>query len=216
MQNVVGSSLLLAALGGVTGPVFADTPPGSTILSGTLFTDWTYLNQQQDGMDTSASGYGIDVKRFYLGVHHSFDDIWSANLTADFNYTNASGETLLFVKKAFVQAQLDRAATLRLGAADMPWIPFDENIYGYRFVENTLIDRLHFGNSADWGAHFLGSNDWSDYAMSLVNGGGYKNPARTKSMDWEARVAFYPADGLVVAIGGYKGDRARIWPALRF
>ncbi|MGH8362567.1 MAG: hypothetical protein ACRESQ_04385 [Gammaproteobacteria bacterium] len=60
--------------------------PSSTRVNSTPFIDWTYLNQQQNSADTSASGYGIDVKRFYLGVGHSFDDIWSANLTMDFNH----------------------------------------------------------------------------------------------------------------------------------
>lgn len=206
MRKIYCASLLLTGLGGLGVPAFADTPPGSTTLSGTLFADWTYLNQQQNGTDTGVTGYGIDVKRFYLVVDHGFDDIWSANLTTDFNYAKSSGATRLFVKKAFVQAKFDRTATFRLGSADMPWIPFDDSIYGYRFVENTLIDRLHFGNSADWGVHFFGCNDWSSYAVSLVNGGGYRNPTRTKTMDWEGRVALYPADGLVIAVGGYTGD----------
>lgn len=206
MRKIYWAGLLFAGLSVTAVPVLAGTAPGSTTLSGTLFTDWSDLNQTQNGDDTSATGYGVDVKRFYLSVDHSFDDAWSANLTTDFNYTKSSGETQLFVKKAFVQAKLDQAATFRLGSADMPWIPFDESIYGYRFVENTLIDRLHFGNSADWGVHFLGSNAWSNYAVSLVNGGGYKNPGRTKSMDWEGRWAFYPVSGLVIAIGGYTGD----------
>lgn len=206
MRKVYGISVLLMGIVLFLGQARADNVPGSTTLSGTLFTDWTYLNQQQNGADTGATGYGIDVKRFYLGVDHGFDDIWSANLTTDFNYLKSDGETQLFVKKAFVQAKLSQAAAFRLGSADMPWIPFDESIYGYRFVENTLIDRLHFGNSADWGVHFLGSNGWSNYAVSLVNGGGYKNPSRSKSMDWEGRWAFYPVSGLVIAIGGYTGD----------
>ena len=206
VRNVYWVGLLLAGLAGLTAQAQADNVPGSTRLSGTLYTDWTYLNQQQNGANTGASGYGIDVKRFYLGVDHSFDDSWSANLTTDFNYVKSDAETRLFVKKAFVQARLDQAATFRLGSADMPWIPFDESIYGYRFVENTLIDRLHFGNSADWGIHFLGSNGWSKYAVSLVNGGGYKNPTRTRSMDWEGRLAVYPVSGLVIALGAYSGD----------
>ena len=206
MRKIFLAGLLLTGLSGLGVPAFADNSPGSTTLSGTLFTDWTYLNQQQNGADTSATGYGIDVKRFYLGVDHVFDDIWSANLITDFNYTKSSGETQLFVKKAFMQARLAQAATFRLGSTDMPWIPFDESIYGYRFVEPTLIDQLHFGNSADWGMHFLGSNDWSNYAVSLVNGGGFKNPTRTKSMDWEGRWAFYPVSGWVIAIGAYTGD----------
>ena len=31
-----------------------------------------------------------------------------------------------------------------------------EGVYGYRYVENTLVDRIKFGNSADWGVHVLG------------------------------------------------------------
>jgi hypothetical protein len=40
------------------------------------------------------------VKRFYLGVDHKFNDVWSANLTTDFNYVSGDGETNLLVKKA--------------------------------------------------------------------------------------------------------------------
>lgn len=192
MRKTFWVGLLLTGLNGLGNPAFADNSIGSTTLSGVLFTDGSYLNQQQNGVDTIATGYGMHIRRFYLGVDHVFDDIWSAYLTTDFNYTNSNGETQLFVKKAFVQARLAQSTTFRLGSADMPWIPFDESIYGYRFMEPTLVDRLHFGNSADWGAHFPGSNGWSNYAVSLVNGGGYKNPTRTKSMDWEGRWALYP------------------------
>ncbi len=186
----------------------ADTSPGTTTISGTSFMDFTDLTQDVNGTATNAQGYGLDVKRFYFGVDHSFDDIWSVNLTTDFNYTKATGETQLFVKKAYLQAKWSTAATFRLGSADMPWIPFDESVYGYRFVENTLIDRLHFGNSADWGIHFLGhtDNNFANYAFSVVNGGGYKNPTRTKSMDFEGRVAIQPVDGLILAVGAYTGD----------
>src|SRR5574337_921655 len=208
MRKMYWAGLLLVGLGGLMAQAQADNTPGSTTLSGTIFTDWTYLNQQQNSADTSASGYGIDVKRFYLGMDHGFDDIWSANLTTDFNYLKTDSETQLFVKKAFVQAKLSQAATFRLGSADMPWIPFDESIYGYRFVENTLIDRLHFGNSADWGVHFFGrsDNNFASYAVSAVEGGGYRNPTRSKAMDFEGRVAIEPVDGLIIAVGGYSGE----------
>ena len=174
MRKIFWATLVMAGASIFALQVHADTPPGTTTVGGTMFTDLTDLSQTTNGVDTSAQGYGVDVKRFYLVVDHGFDDIWSADLTTDFNYVKADSETQLFVKKAFVQAKLDNSAVFRLGSADMPWIPFDESIYGYRFVENTLIDRLKFGNSADWGVHFLGSNDWTNYAVSAVDGGGYK------------------------------------------
>ena len=167
-----------------------------TTLSGKMYVDFTNIDQKNsDTGKTASSGTGLDVKRFYLSVTHQFDDIWSANLTTDFSYVAADGETNLFVKKAYVQGKFDDAAVLRIGSADMPWIPFVENYYGFRYVENTLIDRLKYGNSADWGIHLggdFGADKTVNYAVSVVNGNGYKNPSRSKGVDVEGRVGFVP------------------------
>lgn len=52
----------------------------------------------------------------------------------------------------------------------------------------------------------MGGRRWTSHAVSVVNGGGYKNPSRTKSMDREGRVAFYLPSGLVIGLGGYRDD----------
>ena len=77
-----------------------DAWASSTKIGGTAFIDFTDLDQTKNGAKTDASGTGLDVKRFYLGLDHKFNDIWSANLTTDFNYVSADSETQLFVKKA--------------------------------------------------------------------------------------------------------------------
>lgn len=190
----------------------------NTKVSGTMFVDMTHVDQTSGGNKTDASGTGLDVKRFYLSIDHAFNDIWSANLTTDFNYVGNDGETQLFVKKAYLQGGFDQLATVRVGSANMPWIPFVEDWYGYRFVENTLIDRLKFGNSADWGVHLLGDNGTFNYQASVVNGGGYKNPARSSRVDFAARAGWQPAKGLMFAVGGYDGDLGQdtqTTPALR-
>ncbi|MEO8748242.1 MAG: porin [Rhodanobacter sp.] len=184
-----------------------------TTIGGKMYVDYTSIDQKNSKTGkTNASGTGIDVKRFYLSVTHQFDDIWSANLTTDFNYVSNDGETNLFVKKAYVQGKFNQAAVLRFGSADMPWIPFVENYYGYRYVENTLTDRLKYANSADWGANMsgdLGQNKSFNYSVSAVNGNGYKNPSRSNSVDVEGRVGFVPFKGMVVALGGYTGERGQ-------
>lgn len=88
----------------------------------------------------------------------------------------------------------------------MPWIPFDEDVYGYRFVENTLIDRTKYGTSADWGVHVLGklSDGLISYQFSAVNGAGYKNPHRAANIDLEGRVNLN-YEGFILAVGGYSG-----------
>ncbi|HEU4856532.1 MAG TPA: porin [Rhodanobacteraceae bacterium] len=185
-----------------TAASWADT----TKVGGTMFADFTNLDQTSNGKKTDASGTGIDVKRFYLTLDHKFNDIWSANLTTDFNYVGNDGETQLFVKKAYVQGKFSPLATLRVGAASTPWIPFVEDWYGYRYVENTLIDRMKYGNSADWGVHLLGDNGKFNYQVSAINGGGYKHPSRSDHVDFEGRVGLQPIKGLVFAVGAYDGD----------
>ena len=91
----------------------------STRVSGTMFVDMTNIGQTSNGQKTDASGTGLDVKRFYLSIDHKFDDVWSANLTTDFNYVGNDGETRLFVKKAYVQGVFSKLATLRVGSAAM-------------------------------------------------------------------------------------------------
>ncbi|WP_158884878.1 carbohydrate porin [Rhodanobacter sp. L36] len=209
----------------------------NTKVSGTMFFDMTDTDhKEQTGTGSSVkkdghgsvNGIGYDVKRFYLAVDHKFNDIWSANLTTDFNYVSTDSETQLFVKKAYLQGTFDPMFTVRFGAADMPWIPFVEKWYGYRFLENTITDRSidggrgtagtaatgvgSFGNSSDWGIHALGGTPGDNslnYQVSVVNGGGYKNPTRSNGMDVEARLGYQPIKEMVIAVGGYDGKRGK-------
>jgi len=190
----------------------AQAATGDTTIGGKMYFDFTHVSQKNsDTGTTDKTGTGTDVKRFYFSVTHQFSDIWSANLTTDFNYVSSDGETNLFVKKAYVQGKFSKAAVLRVGSADMPWIPFVEGVYGFRYVENTITDRLHYANSADWGMHLGGTlgNGMVSYQTAVVNGGGYKHPGRSKGVDFGGRIAVMPVDGLVVAAGYYNGKKGQ-------
>ena len=197
-----------AALACGIGAAQADTAiTENTTIGGKGFFDLTNIDQKNNDVQQAANGSGVDVKRFYLSATHSFGDIWSANITTDFQYSSALSATELYIKKAYVQAKLSDAFWVRAGSADLPWVPMDEDLYGYRYVENVLVDRLKFGTSADWGVHAGGklADGKFNYAVSLINGNGYKNPSRSKSMDVEARVGFVPVKGLTAALGVYSG-----------
>ena len=204
----------------------------NTTVGGVLYTDFTSISTTQDqagkpSTNKDPNGLGLDVKRAYLIFNQNFDDVWSANVTTDFNFpklsvsgTDSNGDTVtasgnapetqVFIKKAYVQGKFDPLLVLKAGSSDMPWIPFVEGVYGYRFVENTLTDRFGFANSADWGVNLSGANDTVNYSVSVVNGGGYKNPNRSKTMDEEGRIAFTPFNGdLTIALGAYTGKRGK-------
>jgi hypothetical protein len=211
-------------------PTWAD----ATAISGRMFFNVSHIEQRSDGATVGRST-AFDVKRFYLGVDHRFGDVYSGSATLDislvantFNvagtpqsatpqpgqtttapaaFPRTVGETL-YLKKAYLQARYDPAFTLRIGSADLPWVPFVEDVYGRRYVEQVAIDRTGFGTSADWGLHALGSfaAGHVNYAVSVVDGAGYRNPLRSRSVDVEGRLSLNYG-GLVAAVGGYAGKR---------
>jgi len=185
-----------------------------TSVAGRFFIDISDLNQKTTNRLTGVStksakqGVGLDVTRGYISVTHNFNEVWSGNITTDFNFIGADAETQLFIKKLYIQGKFSDAFVFHAGSYDTPWVPYVENMYGYRYVDKEILDRLGFGVSADWGVNANGklADGMFDYSASALNGGGFKNPTRTKSMDFEGRLGFTPIDNLTVAIGGYSGD----------
>jgi hypothetical protein len=181
----------------------------NTSISGRMYYDITDVSNKHNGAASGTDGFNFDVKRFYVGIDHTFNKVFSADITTDVTYDGTTKASQVFVKKAFLQAKLDDAFIVRVGSADMPWIPFAEDVYGYRFVENTLSDRAKFGTSADWGVHVLGKYGIFNYQVSAVSGAGYKTAFTTafrpKHPDVEGRVGL-DYMGLTLAVGGYWGD----------
>ena len=207
MRNkLLGTAVMIACTAAATAAHAEDASQEKTTVGGKGYFDFTNISQESNGTKTNSSGIGIDAKRFYVGIDHKFDDIWSVNVTTDFNYVSNDSETQVYIKKAYVQAKFDDAFVLRAGSTDLPWVPFVEGLYGYRYVENVLIDHAKFGTSADWGLHASGKfGGVVSYAVSVINGAGYKNPSRSKSVDFEGRLSVEPVKGLTFAAGFYNG-----------
>jgi hypothetical protein len=201
-----------------------------TTVGGQIFFDASHITQQQNGKDIPPTGTGFDVKRGYLIVNHKFNDVWSANLTTDAQYisstagsgysnsatSNSGGVTEIFIKKLYLQAKFDDAFVVHAGAYNTPWVPFVEDMYGYRFVEKTQLDRLGFAQTSDWGLNasgVAGPNGLINYSASVVDGNGYKNPTRTKDVDFEARIGVKPVEWLQLAAGVYTGHLGQITEA---
>ena len=185
-----------------------------TKVSATVFTDLSNFNQTPT--PNKVNGTGVDIKRAYLIIDHQFSPIYSANLTIDFapngiilNGGTFGSGTLMgseAIKYAYVQAKYADEFILQGGAEKTPWIPFVEDLYGYRYIDKVMIDQNKFGNSSDWGVNAHGDlgKGLFDYSVSVVDGAGYKNPTRSQQMDVEARANFN-WHGFVLAGGGYWG-----------
>jgi len=188
---------------------------GSTTIGGRFFLNLSSIHQTSTDLlgnrtGNVQNGTQTELKRGYVIIDHRFDDTWSANITTDFRY-NSNGtdkDVLVFVKKAWVQARIDPALNIRVGESDTPWVSFVEGLYGYRFVESTLIDRTKFGASTDWGVHVFGTlgHDLVSYQFSAINGSGYKTLSRnSNTVDLEGRIALTPVKHVTLGIGAYSG-----------
>ena len=208
-----------------------------TSVSGRMYFNFSNIDQKTNGVKQAGNGTGFNIKRFYLGIDHTFDSTFSANLTMDAsnvvgNTSNGNfpgapsiGRTAVpctpainnnvalvgrgfYIKKAYLQAKLNPAFIVRLGSADLPWIPYEENQYGFRHIENVGVERAGFGTSADWGVHVLGdlAGGILSYQVSVIDGGGYRNVKVTNSVDVEGRVSAQ-YKGFYAAVGGYTGKR---------
>ncbi|HSM14132.1 MAG TPA: porin, partial [Thermoanaerobaculia bacterium] len=183
----------------------------ATKIQGRFYGDVTHREiKNDDGTYDSGSGFGVDVKRFYLTVTHQVDETWSAQFQSDIGDFGTKRYDV-FVKKAYLQGKFSDAATVRVGAADTPWIPFAEKMYTRRYFEQTQSDSLGFGTSSDWGIHLFGKlgSGLVDYQVSAVNGRSYSDPTRSESVDFEGRLAIAPIEGLTFGVGGYTGKRGR-------
>ena len=216
-QRAQAAEVAKVASAPVPVPPKAEAPGwwGSTTISGKAFLNVSNIEQRSTDLagnktDNLQDGTQTELKRFYVGIDHKFNDVFSANITTDFRY-NANGtskDVLVYVKKAYLQAKLNKAFAVRVGSADLPWVPFAEGVYGYRFVEPTLIDRTKFGTSTDWGVHAFGTfgNGLVNYAVSAINGAGYKTLSRSSNtIDLEGRVSVNPIKSITLAVGGYTG-----------
>ncbi len=230
MRNLRSLALASCALS-ATALAATDGAP-STSVGSQVFMDIGHLSNDQAGHEVAPSGTGFDVKRFYLVVDHIFNDVWSANLTADAQYiaspsvtvapnvttttttatTNTGGVNEVFIKKLYLQAHFDDAFVLHAGSYNEPWTALTESMYTYRWVEKTTTDRLGFANTADWGIHATGTFNGTgiNYALSAINGNGFKNPSRSKDMDFEGQVNWVSPFGVTVGAGFYEGHLGQV------
>src|SRR6266850_1677262 len=239
MRKQILTVAFLTSCAGTTAAVAADVGANTTV-GGQAFADFGYIKLQNEDstgrkQDVPPTGVGFDIKRFYLIADHKFNDIWSADITLDAQYSTAStatitnangttttvltnqnssgGVTEVMVKKLYLEAKLSDALIFHAGAYTSPWAPFVEGLYGYRYIEKTTLDRLGFANTADWGLNAtgkVGPNGMVGYSFSIVDGAGYKNPTRTNAPDYEGRVNVNPVKWLTVGAGFYAGHLGQV------
>jgi len=186
----------------------------NTKVTGRVFINASSITQKNiAGAETEKDG-GVNIKRAYLGVDHKFNNVFAASVLVDYAAAPqaAAGLNGAYIKNAFLDAKIAKELDVKLGAATLPWVGYEEAMTGYRFIEIPFLNSYSvggkaLGQSADWGVH--ASGDFADglvsYAVAAIDGSGYKTVQfKTQTVDLEGRLSAKYGP-LNLAVGGYTG-----------
>lgn len=87
---------------------------------------------------------------------------------------------------------------LRLGLADLPFVPYEEDLWGYRVQGTVFSDRAGYLTSTDLGVSAGGRvpEGYGSWQASLVNGEGWKRSEAGKHKDMHIRLTLNPLAGV--------------------
>ncbi len=169
-------------------------------------------SDDQTGTTGKTAGFALD--RAYFSVGYDFDDTWSMGLTTDVSIESGlKKNSVVYIKKAYLQGKFSPAFVLQAGVIGTPWIGHEEHLWKHRYVSKVFVDTYKLDSSADAGIGVKGklADGMVDYHITEINGAGYGNIKKTNSIDLNARIGFKPLDGLTLDIqfrDGYKGSKA--------
>ena len=163
---------------------------------------------------TQSDTIGLALDRAYLTVQYQFDNVWSMEITTDTNIDTALAgkKSNVYIKKAYMRGSFSEAAVVDMGVIGTPWIGYEEGLHRHRYVFKSFVDQYGFDSSADAGIGLKGklADGLVKYSITEVNGGGYANISKTKSLDLNSRLGIYPIEGLTIDFqfrDGYKGTK---------
>lgn len=201
----------LVALLALTGPAVAQDDAGSASESNTKLSAQIFVNASN--RDTTRlpadSSKGVDLRRLFLNLDHSFGERWSAHFTSEVNRLRHESPTDVWLLHAYAEYRRSPALTLRAGSAPLPWVGLSNAWSGYRYVDKDLLTDRQLGGPSDWGAHATGRSGQLEWAASAVTGSGFQRPKAGSSVNFEGSLGWLPAEHTIVAVGGYRGKRAR-------
>ncbi|MFL5350967.1 MAG: hypothetical protein ACJ8AT_39870 [Hyalangium sp.] len=167
-------------------------------LSGKAYLRYSYeLNKEAQ----HANQFNID--RLYLTSEYFLTDKVRFQVTLDAGDTrNSTGNQVFFAetKNAFAEVKdvLGHGVYLRAGIIPLAWIPYEEDLWGYRVQGPLPVDRWGYLTSADLGLAVGGSlpSKYGSFQVNVNNGEGYKATEIAKRKELQARLTLNPLASL--------------------
>jgi hypothetical protein len=182
----------------------AVAPANSTKLKigGVIYTLYSHDLSKNAAGKSLGNKNGFDVSRAYINLEPSWGDDWFARVTVDVaratttsagNATiNTTGSLIERAKYAYLGGRVTKDIDIRFGLQQTPWIDFEEGVWEYRVLTNTMAESFYGMSSSDFGlstkAKLLGGA--LDIHAGVYNGETYQKPENNKYKEVSGRVTY--------------------------
>ena len=153
----------------------------------------------------------FDITRAYLGYEYNFTPEWYARVVLDFGDPRAGrNQFSAFLKNAYLQYSKERLAVY-FGMIATTQFKVSENIWGYRYIEESYQDLYNFNSSADLGITVEYSfSDMISADISVMNGEGYRRMQSDEFLRPGAGITLKPANYLTARVyADYMGKEVK-------
>lgn len=166
-------------------------------LSRTTFSGTSYFRYSREFEPGAKDANAFDFDRIYFIFRSQITDRVSLRFTMEAGEKrDGAGYFDVATKHFFIEVAKFPFASSRLaaGLADLPWVPYEEGIWGYRFQGKVFADREGYLTSTDLGFGWKVElpKKTGDFHLSVVNGEGWSKPEVGKYKDVHLRFTLTP------------------------
>lgn len=168
-----------------------------------------YLRYGYELADAAGDFNEFNLNRIYLRFDTRLWDKGSVRYTLEGGDLREEGARQPFavLSKHFyleVRDVLHKNSFLRFGLADLPWVAYEEGLWGYRVQGTVFTDRQGYLSSTDLGVAAGGSftKSYGSWQVHLVNGETWTGREKGKHKDVHGRLSLYPLAG-AAGVGRY-------------
>ncbi len=162
-----------------------------------------YLRYSYELGEEARNANQFNVDRLYLQGEFFATERVRFQLTLDAGATrNATGNQVFFAetKSAFIEVKdvLAKGLYLRAGILPLAWIPYEEELWGYRVQGPVPMDRWGYLTSSDVGLAFGGSlpSNHGSFQVNVTDGEGFRFIEPGKRKEVQARLSLNPLASL--------------------
>lgn len=164
-----------------------------TTVDGVIYASYRYGLTKDSSFATPAAQNNFDIDRSYVNVRSKLDGGITSRITFDVDGRRAASNQLsIRLKFAYAAWTPEGSAlTWKLGMQPTPVLPWQDDLWGYRFQGTSPLDRTGYMSTSDFGAAVEGS--WKDEGVTMdvgiFNGETYSRAPGDNHKDVAGRVS---------------------------